>query len=160
MLRPWTIGSKIPFTPQRWQIYPCASLLYLALVTIRNKIPFTSKCGRFSEKNVLRYFSFIQCYPAYHKLKIFPLLKAVNPLEAWRIFFFFKSATFGVKGILLAMVHLAYHTCLTQSSSKVRHSDVLYMCTQKEHIYAHSVCNSRSYICKWWIKIVKDGLKL
>ena len=49
-----------------------------------SKIPFTFKGFRFFEKNFLRYLNLCYVNPANDKLKIFPLLLAVNQPEGSR----------------------------------------------------------------------------
>ena len=92
-----------------WWLFAC---------TIGSKTPFTPKGGRFSEKNFLHYLDLCYVNPAYHKLEISPQLLAVNQSELkFQEIVFAKSATFGVKGILLPLeLHSHCHNLNLQIS--------------------------------------------
>ena len=70
------------------------------------------KGSRFCEENFLRYLFLCYINPAYHKLKIFRLLLAVNkvslgcePIRIFKKLFLQNLLPLGVKGILLLLAH-------------------------------------------------------
>ena len=80
----------------------CSLLIYTDDVpsTAKYTLPPNAAC----EQNFLCYLYLFYVIPAYHELKTFPLLQDVNQSEVHEIVFA-KSATFGVKDILLLVVY-------------------------------------------------------
>ena len=71
-----TIDSKIPFTPKRWQIL---------------------------RREFLTLSRFMLCYPSLPQNKDLPSIIGCKPIRSFQEIAFAKSATYGVKGILLLL---------------------------------------------------------